>query len=68
MQPDPSFATAWFTPEQIGVWNWERFNSKSSATCTTAIIETDPAKQAEMYVRMQELMEDLAPMCSSPTS
>ena len=28
MEPDPSWATLWFTPEQIGVWNWERFNSK----------------------------------------
>ena len=27
MQPDPSFATEWFTPDQIGVWNWERWNS-----------------------------------------
>ena len=27
MKPDPSWATAWFIPEQIGVWNWERFNS-----------------------------------------
>ena len=27
MQPDPSWATVWFTPEQVGVWNWERFNN-----------------------------------------
>ena len=59
MQPDPSFATAWFTPEQIGVWNWERFNSKEFGDLhARALIETDPAKRAEMYVRMQELMEE----------
>jgi peptide/nickel transport system substrate-binding protein len=58
MQPDPSFATAWFTPEQIGVWNWERFNSKEFGDLhDRALIETDPAKRAEMYVRMQDLME-----------
>jgi peptide/nickel transport system substrate-binding protein len=59
MQPDPSFATAWFTPDQIGVWNWERFKSEEfSALHDRALIETDPAKRAEMYVRMQELMEE----------
>jgi peptide/nickel transport system substrate-binding protein len=58
MQPDPSFATEWFTPEQIGVWNWERFDSKEFGDLhRRAIIETDPAKRHAMYVRMQELME-----------
>jgi peptide/nickel transport system substrate-binding protein len=59
MQPDSSFATAWFTPEQIGVWNWERFNSAEFGDLhDRAIIETDPAKRHDMYVRMQELMEE----------
>jgi peptide/nickel transport system substrate-binding protein len=58
MQPDPSFATAWFTPEQIGVWNWERFNSPEFGELhAKAIIETDPKKRDEMYVKMQDLME-----------
>jgi peptide/nickel transport system substrate-binding protein len=58
MQPDPSFATAWFTPEQIGVWNWERFDSKEFGDLhKQAIVETDPKKRHDMYVRMQELME-----------
>src|SRR5919106_456419 len=46
MQPDPSFATAWFTPEQIGVWNWERFNSPEFGELhKKAIVETDPQKR-----------------------
>lgn len=58
MQPDPSFATAWFTPEQIGVWNWERFDSKEFGDLhDRAIIETDPEKRHEMYVKMQDLMD-----------
>jgi peptide/nickel transport system substrate-binding protein len=58
MQPDPSFATAWFTPEQIGVWNWERFNSPEFGELhKQAITETDPKKRDEMYVRMQDLMD-----------
>ena len=28
MQPDPSWATMWFTCAQVGVWNWERWCSK----------------------------------------
>src|SRR5262249_14336865 len=27
MQPDPSWATAWFVTSQIGQWNWERFSN-----------------------------------------
>jgi peptide/nickel transport system substrate-binding protein len=58
MQPDPSFATAWFTPAQIGVWNWERFKSPEFGELhDRAIVETDAEKRHEMYVRMQELME-----------
>jgi peptide/nickel transport system substrate-binding protein len=58
MQPDPSFATAWFTPEQIGVWNWERFNSPEFGELhAKAIVETDPEQRHEMYVRMQDLMD-----------
>jgi peptide/nickel transport system substrate-binding protein len=58
MQPDPSFATAWFTPDQIGVWNWERFNSPEFGDLhDRAIIETDPNKRHEMYVKMQDLMD-----------
>ncbi|MEA2782496.1 MAG: peptide/nickel transport system substrate-binding protein [Rhodospirillaceae bacterium] len=59
MQPDPSWATAWFTPEQIGVWNWERFNSKEFGELhAKALVELDPAKRAEMYIKMQNLMEE----------
>ena len=27
MQPDPSWATAWFVSSQIGEWNYERFSN-----------------------------------------
>jgi peptide/nickel transport system substrate-binding protein len=58
MQPDPSFATAWFTPEQVGIWNWERFsNQEFGALHKAAMIETDPAARDRMYRRMQDLME-----------
>jgi peptide/nickel transport system substrate-binding protein len=59
MQPDPSFATEWFTPAQIGVWNWERWNSPEFGELEAkAKLELDPQKRHEMYVRMQDLMEE----------
>ncbi len=58
MQPDPSFATEWFTPEQVGVWNWERFSNKEFGELNQkAMITTDPAERDRMYQRMQDLME-----------
>ena len=59
MQPDPAFATAWFTPEQVGIWNWERFSSAEfGALHREAMVETDPARRDRMYRRMQDLMEE----------
>ncbi len=59
MQPDPSWATAWFVPEQIGVWNWERFDSPAFAELhAQGMIETDPAKRDEIYKKAQDLMEE----------
>ena len=59
MQPDPSWATVWFTPEQIGVWNWERFNNAEFGKLDKeAKLEPDPDKRNAMYIKMQDLMEE----------
>jgi peptide/nickel transport system substrate-binding protein len=59
MSPDPSWATEWFTPEQIGIWNWERFNSPEFGKLhKEAKSELDPEKRAALYRRMQDLMEE----------
>lgn len=59
MQPDPSWATAWFTPEQVGVWNWERFDdAEYKALHDEGLSESDPAKRDEIYKRMQALMDE----------
>lgn len=58
MTPDPYYATAWFTCDQVGVWNWERFcNERFDALHTGAASETDPAKRDAMYREAQDLME-----------
>ncbi|MCP9483307.1 ABC transporter substrate-binding protein [Shimia sp. CNT1-13L.2] len=59
MQPDPSWATVWFTPEQVGVWNWERFdNAEYKALHDEGLAESDEAKRDEIYKKMQGLMDE----------
>lgn len=59
MEPDPSFATEWFTPKQIGEWNWERFDSPEFGKLNEEAMTTlDTDKRAAMYRRMQDLMEE----------
>lgn len=56
---DPYGNTTWFTPEQVGEWNWERWNSPEFGELhQAAIAEADRQKRATMYVRMQDLMEE----------
>jgi peptide/nickel transport system substrate-binding protein len=59
MQPDPSWASVWFTPEQVGVWNWERFNSEEyKALHDQGLVESDFGKRDEIYKKMQALMDE----------
>ena len=59
MQPDPSWATVWFTPEQVGVWNWERFNNAEyKALHEQGLVESDRGKRDEIYRKMQALMDE----------
>ncbi len=59
MQPDPSWATAWFTRDQIGVWNWERFDSEEFDKLNAeGMVELDPAKRDVIYKKLQDLMEE----------
>lgn len=59
MQPDPSWATVWFTPEQIGIWNWERFDSAEyKALHDQGLEEDDFAKRDDIYKKMQTLMDE----------
>jgi len=57
--PEPYWYTAWFTKEQVGVWNWERFNNDEfNELHEKAVVEPDPDKRNKMYIRMQDLMEE----------
>jgi peptide/nickel transport system substrate-binding protein len=57
--PDPSYYTRWYLKEQVGVWNWERFRSDEYDDLhKKALAEGDPEKRAQMYIRMQEILEE----------
>lgn len=56
---DPSDSTVWFTPDQVGVWNWERWNSPEYRELNDKqLAEFDVAKRSAYVRRMQDLMED----------
>jgi peptide/nickel transport system substrate-binding protein len=58
---DPGFQTQWFTPDQIGKWNWQRWNSKEFDDLhKQGNIETDRAKREKIYIDAQKLMDDSA--------
>ena len=57
--PDPSQMTQWYISDQVGVWNWERWSDPEFDDLFAAGLgETDMAKRHDIYVRMQEIMED----------
>ena len=59
MEPDPSWATAWFVTSQIGQWNWERFsNPEFDKLADDGVAELDNGKRDVIYRRMQDLMEE----------
>jgi peptide/nickel transport system substrate-binding protein len=59
MLPDPFYATTWFTSDQVGIWNWERFaNAEFDDLHRRATVELDPAERARMVRRAQDLMEE----------
>lgn len=57
--PDPSQMTQWYISEQVGIWNWERWKDPEfDKLHYAALQESDPQKRGELYIRMQEIMED----------
>ena len=57
--PDPSQMTQWYISDQVGVWNWERWSDPEfDELFANGLGETDDVKRHDIYVRMQEIMED----------
>ncbi len=57
--PDPADHMQWFVKSQVGVWNWERWSDPEFEDLyAKGLAEADTAKREQMYLRMQEIMED----------
>lgn len=57
--PDPYEAAQWFVSDQVGVWNWERWKDPEfDRLYQQGLSETDEQKRHDIYVRMQEIMEE----------
>lgn len=58
-QPDPWEASQWFVSGQVGIWNWERWTSEEYDRLYQEGMRTiDPAKREEIYLKMQDIMEE----------
>lgn len=58
---DPSFQTQWFTSEQVGQWNWQRWkNADFDALNTKGATTVDPQERAKIYVEAQKLLDESA--------
>src|SRR5699024_10016399 len=58
-QPDPWEASQWFVSDQVGIWNWERWTSEEYDRLYREGMRTiDPEKREEIYLKMQDIMEE----------
>jgi peptide/nickel transport system substrate-binding protein len=56
---DPFYSLVWFTTQQLGQWNWERFsNEEFDRLNDVALATIDEAERNRMYHRMQDIMEE----------
>jgi peptide/nickel transport system substrate-binding protein len=61
MQPDPAWATMWFTCDQVGVWNamcW--CNEEYDELHREALVTLDQDARHDLYVQMQQLWDEAA--------
>jgi peptide/nickel transport system substrate-binding protein len=60
-QADPSWATVWFTSDQIDAWNFMSWsNEEYDELHEQALREVDEDTRHDVYVRMQEIMDEEA--------
>ena len=61
MEPDPSWATVWFTTAQVGIWNWMRWsNAEYDQLHQEGLTTLDNAKRDQIYIKMQQLFDEAA--------
>jgi peptide/nickel transport system substrate-binding protein len=61
MQPDPAWATMWFTCEQVTVWNAMSWCDEEYDTLhQQAMVTLDSEERQELYVEMQKIWDEAA--------
>jgi peptide/nickel transport system substrate-binding protein len=56
---DPFDSLQWFVSDMVGIWNWERWtDAEYDALHEQGMQSTDPEKRKNIYLRMQEIMEN----------
>jgi len=56
---DPYYSMTWFISDQMGLWNWERFNNPEFDQLNQrALATSDETERSRLYQRMQDLMEE----------
>jgi peptide/nickel transport system substrate-binding protein len=56
---DPGYWVAWFIGSQVGKWNFIKWaNAEYDQLATEAALEMDQEKRANMYIRMQKIMDE----------
>ena len=57
--PDAYEALRWYETAQVGIWNWERFSDEEfDRLSNESRVEFDEEKRRQIYVRMQDIMEE----------
>ncbi len=58
---DPGFQTQWFTSDQVGQWNWQRWkNADFDALHEKGGVTVDPAERERIYIDAQKLLDESA--------
>lgn len=61
--PDPTYNARWFLPNQIGDWNWQRFDSAEFASIQEQSgVNVDRESRGQQIIELQKLMDASASM------
>ncbi len=61
MNPDPSWATMWFTCDQVEVWNTQCWcNEEFDRLHREGLVTIDNDEREQIYIQMQKIWEDAA--------
>jgi len=61
MNPDPTWATMWFTCDQVTVWNTQSWcNEQYDELHRKGLVTTDEEERAQIYIEMQKIWDEAA--------